>query len=131
MGWNTGFPARTRNLFERIGSEGALVTEFPYTMPPQAAHFPRRNRIISALSEAVVVIEAGEKSGALITARYAAEQGRDVFAVPGRLFQDSSRGCHRLIKEGAGLGDVRRGFFRRPGGAKEPEVPRLSTVEDW
>ena len=97
------FPRGNRRLFEAIAEKGALMTEFPVAMPPQAAHFPRRNRIISGLSGAVVVIEAGEKSGALITARYAAEQGRDVYAVPGRLFQDESAGCHRLIKEGATL----------------------------
>lgn len=97
------FPRGNRRLFEAIAEKGALITEFPVAMPPQAVHFPRRNRIISGLSSVVVVIEAGEKSGALITARYAAEQGRDVYAVPGRLFQDESAGCHRLIKEGATL----------------------------
>ena len=106
------------------------MTEFPYTMPPVATHFPRRNRIISALSDVVVVIEAGEKSGALITARYAAEQGRDVFAVPGRIFQETSRGCHRLIKEGAGLATCVEDFLGCKALRKEPETASLSTVEN-
>ena len=76
------------------------------------------------MSEAVVVIEAGEKSGALITARYAAEQGRDVFAVPGRLFQDTSRGCHRLIKEGAGLATCVDDFCERQSGPQRRGISR-------
>jgi len=124
------FPRSNVALFKRIGNEGALVTEFPYTMAPQSHHFPRRNRIISALSEAVVVIEAGEKSGALITARYAAEQGRDVFAVPGRVFQETSRGCHRLIKEGAGLATCVDDFLGSKAAHQEPEIAAASTMEN-
>ena len=97
------FPQENASLFDEIAEHGTLVTEFPYDAPPLAAHFPQRNRIISGLSQGVVVVEAGEHSGALITARCAAEQGRDVFAVPGSVFSPLSLGCHRLIKEGARL----------------------------
>ena len=122
------FPQANRRLFEKIGAEGALMTEFPYTMGPQATHFPRRNRIIAGLSDSIVVVEAGEKSGALITARYAAEQGRDVFAVPGRLFQEASRGCHRLIKEGAGLATGVEDILGIARAVKEDENPVLSAT---
>lgn len=97
------FPKENESLQGRIAEAGAVVSEFPYEVFPEPGHFPRRNRIISGLSQGVVVIEAGEQSGALITARYAAEQGRDVFAVPGSIFNPVSAGCHRLIREGARL----------------------------
>jgi len=102
-GFGYQFPKENAPLFKEIAAEGTLVTEFEYDTPPLPAYFPQRNRIISGLSQGVLVVEAGEKSGALITARCAAEQGRDVFAVPGSLFSPLSRGCHRLIKEGAKL----------------------------
>jgi len=102
-GFGYQFPKENAPLFEEIERKGTLVTEFPFDTPPLAQHFPQRNRIISGLSRGVVVVEAGEHSGALITARCAAEQGRDVFVVPGTIFSPQSRGCHRLIKEGAKL----------------------------
>jgi len=97
------FPAENAALQHQIAEQGTVVSEFPYGSPPEAGHFPRRNRIISGLSQGVVVIEAGERSGALITARCAVEQGREVFAVPGSVFHPTQVGCHRLIKEGAKL----------------------------
>jgi DNA processing protein len=97
------FPKENASLFGEIIKDGTLVTEFPYDTPPQPRYFPQRNRIISGLSQGVLVVEAGEHSGALITARCAAEQGRDVFVLPGNIFSPQSRGCHRLIKEGARL----------------------------
>src|SRR5690606_9329693 len=98
------YPATHRQLAARIVDEGsALVSEFPLDTPPQAGNFPRRNRLISGLSLGVLVIEASRSSGSLITARLAAEQGREVYAIPGSIHHPGARGCHQLIREGATL----------------------------
>lgn len=97
------YPASSHAAARRIRSQGAMVSELPLGSPPKRQHFPSRNRIISGLSLAVLVVEAGLNSGTLITARKAAEQGRDVFALPGSLNNPMAKGCHRLIREGARL----------------------------
>ncbi|MCL5036853.1 MAG: DNA-processing protein DprA [Chloroflexi bacterium] len=97
------YPPENRKLKERIEVSGASISEYPPGTPPMAWHFPARNRIISGLSLGVIITEAGEKSGALITADLALEQGKEVFAVPGNIRQKNHRGAHRLIKEGAKL----------------------------
>lgn len=102
-GVNINYPPENARLLARIAEQGAVISEYPPDTPPVAGHFPARNRIINGLSLGVVIIEAAEKSGALITADYALEEGRDVFAVPGSIFSPTSKGCHRLIKQGAKL----------------------------
>ena len=103
-GLDVVYPARNKALSrEIIEAEGALATEFLPGSPPQAWHFPQRNRIVTGLSLGVLVIEASERSGSLISARFAAEQGREVFAVPGSPASPVSAGCNHLIREGATL----------------------------
>jgi DNA processing protein len=97
------YPRANRRLFRRITEHGLIVTEFPPGSPPRPEHFPIRNRIISGLSHGTVIVEATSRSGSLITARMAAEQGREVFAVPGSIFSPGSEGPNRLIQYGAKL----------------------------
>lgn len=97
------YPAENRRLYEDIAATGVLLSEYPPGTEPMGSHFPVRNRILSGLSLAVLVVEAPERSGALITANTALEQGRDVFAVPGPIDAPNSRGSNRLIRDGAGL----------------------------
>jgi DNA processing protein len=97
------FPRSNAALAARVAAHGAIVSEYPPGTPPAKAHFPQRNRIIAGLALATVVVEAAERSGALITARLAADAGREVFAVPGSIHNPMARGCHRLLRQGAGL----------------------------
>ncbi|MGZ3182588.1 MAG: DNA-processing protein DprA [Telluria sp.] len=125
------YPARNQALAHRIAAEGLLVSEYPLGTRVLAQNFPRRNRIISGLSAAVLVVEAAAESGSLITARFAAEQGRDVMAMPGSIHAALSKGCHALIKEGAKLVDSAEdvlGELRLPRAV--PNAPQLFMAMD-
>ncbi len=102
-GINVVYPPEHRRLYDAISAQGAVVSEFPYDTKPDRWNFPRRNRIISGLALGILVVEASDQSGSLHTARHALEQGREVFAVPGRIDVPSSRGTNNLIKRGAKL----------------------------
>ena len=136
-GLDVAYPREHRELIAQVAAQGAVVSEFPLGTRPAPAHFPVRNRVISGLSRAVVVVEAGLKSGSLITARHALEQGREVFAVPGPVGSATSAGSNQLIKEGARLLTSSRDLFEpgalppSPGpGALRPEEPgELSPAE--
>jgi DNA processing protein len=102
-GINIVYPRQNIGLSRAIGQQGILISELPPGEGPKAFHFPRRNRIIAALAHGVVVVEAAAKSGSLITARLAADLGREVFALPGPIHSPNSAGCHLLIQQGAKL----------------------------
>lgn len=122
------YPARHRDLAHEIVQHGAIISEFSLGEPSKPANFPRRNRIISGLSRGVLVVEANLQSGSLITARLAAEQGRDVFAIPGSIHSPLSKGCHKLIKQGAKLVDSIQDILEELGGAPIIEQTEYMTV---
>ena len=122
------YPRSNRELAQRLAEAGCVATEFCLGTPSAAGNFPRRNRLISGLARGVLVVEANARSGSLITARLAADQGRDVFAIPGSIHSPLSKGCHKLIKEGAKLVEnaddilVELGMGPAPERARRPEA---------
>ena len=116
-GLDVVYPAENRKLAEQICEKGTIITEFPLGTSPDRGNFPQRNRIISGLCHGTLVVEAGDKSGAILTAFNAVDQSRDVFAVPGRITDKKSRGCNRLIENGAvpvkGADDIIRDINHR------------------
>jgi DNA processing protein len=140
-GINLITPPENRELFERIAVGGALVTQFPFNRPPDKQSFPIRNRIVAGMTLGTVVVEANLTSGALITANFAAEYGRQVFAVPGRIDSPRSKGCHDLIKKGAKLCESAEDILsefeylfpasnRPPGVAETGALPALELSEN-
>ena len=121
------YPASHRELNERIRSVGLLLSEFPLGMPAIAHNFPRRNRLIAGLARGVLVVEAALRSGSLITARLAAEAGREVFAIPGSIHSPLAKGCHRLIRDGAKLVESAQDILDELGSRKRIALP--ATVE--
>lgn len=127
------YPPENRRLLEEISASGVVISEYAPGTPPNACHFPARNRIISALSDGVVVVEAALKSGALITAEFALDQGRDVFAVPGSIYAENSKGCHRLIRQGAKLIESPADLLEEYNvqyQAVQTKIPELSAEEE-
>ncbi|MBI2745874.1 MAG: DNA-protecting protein DprA [Burkholderiales bacterium] len=127
------YPKGHRELAHRICEHGLLISEYPLGTPPLAANFPRRNRLIAGLSSATLVVEAALQSGSLITARLAAEQGKDVFAIPGSIHATQSHGCHALIRQGAKLVESAQDILEEfPGGSTPLKLaaPHHDATED-
>jgi len=135
------YPARHRDLAHAIVAHGGMLSEFPPGTPPAAWNFPRRNRLISGLARGVLVVEAALSSGSLVTARYAGEQGREVFAIPGSIHSPLSKGCHKLIREGAKLVETAQDILVELGlaapaadapasSARTPDGPLLTALGD-
>ena len=120
------YPASNRSLAHDIAVRGALVSEFPLGFPPRAEHFPRRNRLIAALGVGCLVVEATLGSGSLITAKQAAELGREVFAIPGSIHSPQSKGCHYLIKQGAKLAESAQDILEE---LSLPSLPGLAAPQ--
>ena len=129
------YPPENAGLYERLKNEGAIVSEMPFGEQPQARHFPRRNRIISGMARGVIVVEAAEGSGSLITARFALEQNREVFAVPGSPLDPRAKGTNHLLREGAVLTETAQDVLTvlRPilgvGFAETPSEPAAAPSE--
>lgn len=141
------YPLENTGLYDRLKAEGAIVSEMPLSEPPQARHFPRRNRIVSGLARGVLVVEAAEGSGSLITANFALEQNREVFAVPGSPLDPRAKGTNKLLRQGAiltetaddvlavlrpilggGFSEPARETVEVPGDASESEIDRIRSV---
>ncbi len=129
------YPAANKALAHRLAESGGLLSQFALGTPPLPGNFPRRNRVISGLVRGVLVVEATPNSGSLITARFAAEQGREVFAIPGSIHSPFSKGCHRLIKDGAKLVETAQDVLEELGMAstaasRRPEAGRSAPGGD-
>lgn len=126
------YPARNRELAHRIAAEGALVSEFPLGTRALPYQFPKRNRLVAGLSRGVLVVEAARQSGSLITARLAAEMGREVFAIPGSIHSPLSRGCHALIRQGAKLVESGQDIHEELGApGPAPSVPMANSIPSF
>lgn len=128
-GLDTVYPSRNRDLAHRIAADGLLLSEFPLGTGVAAWNFPRRNRLISGLSRGVLVVEAAVRSGSLTTARLAADQGREVFAIPGSIHSPVSRGCHALIRQGAKLVETAQDVLEELHVQWTPAAPPSSPAE--
>ncbi len=132
-GLDVNYPAGNRMMRRELVKKGALISEFPPGTQPEAANFPRRNRIISGLSKGILIIEAGAKSGALNTAYHAVDQNREVFAVPGSIHSSRSEGCHKVIQNGAklvtGIGDILSELPQKTARKQMELLPSLSSEE--